>query len=119
MPRTGAALAAYRTALRDPTSVADFDRHVTALLADGADLSEPTRRRPPAGFDPTGPAARFAVRDGLHLTRRYPHPAEITTAALVDWCADRLAPFAPIHHWLTRAPAASPAGNHAAAETAR
>ena len=104
MPRTGTALAAYRTALGDPASVADLDRHVSTLLADGAELSEPTRRRPPAGFDPAGPDARFAVRDGWHLVRRYACPAEVTTAALVDWCADRLAPFAPVHHWLTQAP---------------
>ncbi|WP_063763729.1 DUF2461 family protein [Actinoplanes subtropicus] len=119
MPRTGAALAVYRTALRDPTAVADLDRHVSALVAEGAELSEPTRRRPPAGFDPTGAAARFAVRDGWHVTRRYPHPAEITTAALAGWCADRLAPFGPVLLWLTRAPETSPAGSHAAAGTER
>ena len=39
---TGAALAAYRTALHDPARVTALDRHVTALLADGAGLSEPT-----------------------------------------------------------------------------
>jgi uncharacterized protein (TIGR02453 family) len=99
---TGEALAAYRTALRDPARVADLDRHVTALLADGGELSEPTRRRLPAGFDPGGPAARFAVRDGFHVVRRHPRPAAVTTPRFVEWCADRLAPFAPVHHWLTR-----------------
>jgi uncharacterized protein (TIGR02453 family) len=99
---TGAALAAYRTALHDPARVIDLDRHVTALLAETAELSEPTRRRVPAGFDPAGPAARFAVRDGFHLVRRYPLPAAVTAPGLVGWCADRLVPFAPVHHWLTR-----------------
>lgn len=37
MPPTGAELAAYRAALRDHEAVADLDRHVTALLADGAE----------------------------------------------------------------------------------
>jgi uncharacterized protein (TIGR02453 family) len=64
MPRTGTALEAYRTALRDPARVADLDRHVTALLAQGAQLSEATRRRLPAGYDPAGPVARYAGRDG-------------------------------------------------------
>jgi uncharacterized protein (TIGR02453 family) len=100
MPRTGAALDAYRTALRDDALAAALDRHVTGLLTDGAELSEPTRRRLPAGFDPAGPASRFAVRDGFHVVRRVPHPPEITTAAFVAWCADRLAPFAPVHRWL-------------------
>ncbi len=103
MPRTGAGVEAYRAALRDPTRVADLDRHVAALEADDAQLSEPTRRRLPAGFDPAGPAARFAVRDGFRLVRRYPHPAQVTTAGLVGWCAQRLAPFAPVRRWLARA----------------
>jgi hypothetical protein len=84
------------------TRVADLDRHVAALEANGVELSDPTCRRLPAGFDPAGPAARFAVRDGFHLVRRYPHPPEVTTAALVGWCAQRLAPFALVHRWLTR-----------------
>jgi uncharacterized protein (TIGR02453 family) len=101
MPRSGAALDAYRKALHD--DAADLDRHVTALLADGAELSEPTRRRVPAGFDPDTPAARFAVRDGFHVVRRLAHPAAITTPAFAGWCADRLAPFAPVHRWLAGA----------------
>jgi uncharacterized protein (TIGR02453 family) len=103
MPRTGAGLAATRAALRDPARVADLDRHVSALEAEGAQLSEPTRRRLPAGFDPAGPATRFAVRDGFHLVRSYPHPPQVTTGVLVGWCAARLAPFAPVHRWLARA----------------
>ena len=99
---TGAALAAYRTALHDPARATDLERHIAALLAGGAELSEPTRRRVPAGFDPAGPAARFAVRDGFHVVHRYPRPAEVTTPDLVEWCADRLAPFAPVYQWLIR-----------------
>jgi hypothetical protein len=34
--------------------------------------------------------------------RRYPRPAQLTTPGLVEWCADQLAPFAPVHEWLTR-----------------
>jgi uncharacterized protein (TIGR02453 family) len=105
---TGAALAAYRTALHDSGRVADLDRHITALLASGAELSEPTRRRVPAGFDPAGPAARYAVRDGFHVVRRFSRPAAVTTPELVQWCADRLDPFAPVHRWLT---SAQPAGS--------
>jgi uncharacterized protein (TIGR02453 family) len=100
MPQTGAALDAYRHALRDEVRAADLDRHVTSLLKGGAELSEPTRRRLPAGFDPGRPASHFAVRDGFHVVRRFPHPAEINGPAFVGWCADRLAPFAPVHQWL-------------------
>ena len=74
---------------------------MTSLLGDGSELSERTRRRPPAGFDATGPAARFAARDGFDVVRRHPHPAEVTTQAFVDWCSDRMVPFASVHRWLT------------------
>jgi len=72
------------------------------LIAAGAELSEPTRARPPSGFNPAEPAARFAVRDGFHVTQRMQHPAAITTAQFVAWCADQLTPFGPVHQWLAR-----------------
>ncbi|MFI7488244.1 DUF2461 family protein [Micromonospora echinaurantiaca] len=97
---TGVALDRYRTALRDPARAAELDTAVAALMDTGAQLSEPTRVRPPAGFTAVDPAARFAVRDGFHVTQRLPHPATIATAEIVAWCADRLAPYAPIHRWL-------------------
>jgi hypothetical protein len=96
----GAALDRYRTALRDPALVAELDTAVTTLTAAGAELSEPTRARPPAGFNPAEPAARFAARDGFHVTQRMQHPEAITTAHFVAWCADRLTSFGPVHRWL-------------------
>ena len=98
----GAALDRYRRALRDPTSLAALDAQVTALLRAGAELSEPSRARVPPGFDPASPAARFAVRDGIQVIRRLQRPAAVTSAKLVTWCADRLAPFGPLHAWLVR-----------------
>lgn len=97
----GAALDRYRSALRDMSLAADLDTRVVALLADGAELSEPTRVRSPSGIDPGGPAARFAVRDGFYVVRRYRRTAAVTSAQLVPWCADRLAPFGTVHQWLT------------------
>ena len=98
---TGVALGRYRKALRDPDLAADLDTRVTALLADGVELSEPTRKRPPAGLDLPAAAARYAQRDGFHVVRRYRRPAAVSSGRLVSWCADRLAPFAPVHEWLT------------------
>jgi hypothetical protein len=48
------------------------------------------------------PAARWAVRDGFHLMRVDQLPDAVTTAGFVRWCADRLAPFGPVLHWLVR-----------------
>lgn len=99
---TGPELDRYRAALHDPAALADLDDAIETLLGAGAELGDPTRSRPPKGFEPAGAAARYAVRERLHVTRRYALPAETTAAALVDWCADRLEPFAPVHLWLTR-----------------
>lgn len=97
---TRAALDRYRGALRDPASLGALDAQVRALLRAGAELSEPSRARVPAAFDPSSPAARFAVRDGIQVVRRFPRPAAVTSVKLVTWCADRLAPFRAVHAWL-------------------
>ncbi|PZF91252.1 DUF2461 family protein [Micromonospora deserti] len=99
---TGVALDRYRAALRDPGCADELDAAVTALIDKGAELSESTRVRPPAGFTTEDPAGRFAVRDGFHVTQRFPHPAAITTAGFVTWCTERLALYAPIHQWLSQ-----------------
>lgn len=56
--------------------------------------------RVPPGIDPTGPAAPFALRDGFHLTRRFPRSKHATTPAFSEWCAERFEPFTPVHRWL-------------------
>lgn len=99
---TGPALDRYRSALANPRSAARLDQIVDALVSSGADLSEATRKRVPAGVDPTGPAARFAVRDGFHVTHRHPRPAAATTADFVEWCADRLNPYTALHRWFVQ-----------------
>jgi uncharacterized protein (TIGR02453 family) len=98
----GPALKRYRDALRDSGALTELDRFVDAALTHGAELSAPTRTRPPAGFDRDGSAARFAARDGFQVVRRYPRPGAVTKPAFVGWCADRLIPFGPIHQWLVR-----------------
>jgi uncharacterized protein (TIGR02453 family) len=100
---TGAGLQRYRAALRDPVRLAELDSAVDDLLTTGAELSEPTRARAPAGIDPAGPAGRYAIRDSLYLTRRFPRPKAATTAGFPQWCARRLEPFGPVHRWLVRA----------------
>jgi uncharacterized protein (TIGR02453 family) len=118
MGLTGSALTRYRTALGDPATLTRLDRIVTGLTTSGARLSDPTRGHLPRGFDPTSPAARFAVRDGFHLTHRIARPAVSTSPRFVTWCADHLEPFADLHRWLVHVlagtahePRSSPATN--------
>lgn len=98
----GPALRRYRAALTDPAQVADLDSAVAALLAGDAQLSAPSRIRVPAGIDPAGPAARYAVRDGLYVTQSFARPKAATAPAFPDWCVRRLEPFVPVHRWLVR-----------------
>jgi uncharacterized protein (TIGR02453 family) len=99
---TGPALDRYRDALRDPAALATLDAQIVLLLRAGGELSEPSRARLPAGFHPAGPAARFAVRDGFQIVRRFHRPAAVHSARLVSWCADRLTPFGPVRTWLVQ-----------------
>ena len=100
-PLTGTALDHYRTALRDSALIAELDETVSTLIGDGAQLSEPTRVRLPAGFKPADLATRFAARDGFHVVQRFPHPAAVGTTQFVPWCAHHLTPFQPVVSWLT------------------
>ncbi|MFB9409796.1 DUF2461 domain-containing protein [Dactylosporangium matsuzakiense] len=100
---SGARLRRYRECLRDADRVTALDRAVEPVLAAGGELSEPSRVRVPAGIEPAGPAARYAVRDGLYVTRRQPLPSEVTTPAFVGWCAEALVPFGPLLRWLVAA----------------
>ena len=93
----------YRRALRDDRRSAELHDAVVAVTRRGGQLSEPTRKRLPAGFHAETTAASYAVRDGFHVTTRSPRPAERTSPRFVDWCATRLEPFGPIHRWLVGA----------------
>ncbi|GAA0707257.1 DUF2461 family protein [Dactylosporangium roseum] len=108
---SGERLQRYRDCLRDANQVAALDAAVDPLLAAGAELSEPARVRMPVGIDPSGPAARYALRDGLYVTRGQPLPEAVTTPAFVGWCADALMPFGLLLRWLAAAVATGePAG---------
>ncbi|GAA0276471.1 DUF2461 family protein [Cryptosporangium japonicum] len=93
---------AYRAALADPGRVTELDSVVAALMADGAELNEPSSARIPRGIDPEGPAARFAVRDSLSLVRRQEHTSSLATAGFAAWYAAQAEPFLPLHRWLVR-----------------
>jgi uncharacterized protein (TIGR02453 family) len=98
---TGQRLRRYRAALADPNRLAQLDAAAETLIEAGAELSEPTRARVPAGLDRTGPVARYAARDSIYLTRRFALPDEVTTPYFPEWCAGRLQPFGPVLRWIT------------------
>ncbi|MGH9132648.1 MAG: TIGR02453 family protein [Ilumatobacteraceae bacterium] len=96
---TSDALDAYRAALDAPNRSAAIRTAVDTLVAAGGGLSDPDRARPPRPFPVDHPNADLLRRDGFHLSRTTPHPAPIAEFVFAAWCADALAPFAPVMAW--------------------
>ena len=96
----GPALARYRERLDDPVDGAAVRSIVDDLVAQGAQLSEAARARPPRPFPADHPNAELLRRDGFHLSTTRPHPAALGTGAFPAWLADRLAPTGPLLDWL-------------------
>jgi len=57
-------------------------------------------KRLPAGYDPDPAAAGLLLHDGLYAGCETPIPAELHSAALVDYCFARFKPIEPLHRWL-------------------
>ena len=47
-----------------------------------------------------GFAAEMLLHDELYAWMEAPHPAELGSAKLVDWCAGEFKKMAPLHAWL-------------------
>jgi uncharacterized protein (TIGR02453 family) len=59
-------------------------------------------KRVPAGYD-ADPETAFLLRhDGLYAGLEIPVPAELHSAALVDYCFEKYKPMEPLHRWLTK-----------------
>jgi uncharacterized protein (TIGR02453 family) len=72
---------------------------ITATHAD-AEVTQPTRVRVPAPYQAAHPRAELLRLDGLHVSRRLPHPAERSSPRFATWVARELAAFSPVHRWL-------------------
>lgn len=65
----------------------------------GAGLSEPSRKRVPAGYDAEHQRVNFLLRDGFHISASAPTPASITSSRFASWVVDRLAKYADTQRW--------------------
>lgn len=98
----GEALDRFRDAVLD----ADRGPELVSILAamrhaDGpVDVSPPSRKRIPQGYPAEHPRAEFLLYESLHASMTRPLPRAVTTAAFVDWCADRHERLAPLQRWL-------------------
>jgi uncharacterized protein (TIGR02453 family) len=91
----------FRRAVADPEygpEVAAIIKQITARP--GFTLGGEHFKRVPAGHDPD-PEAEFLLRhNGLYAGWEGTIPAELHTAALVDYCLERFTPMEPLHRWL-------------------
>lgn len=97
----GPLLERYRLAVLDERSGEALAHAVDRVLAAGAELGGSTYRRVPSGLAADHPRAELLKHSALYAHQEWPLPAEVGSAAFVDWCAVRLEPLAPIHRWLS------------------
>jgi len=94
-------LARFRQAVADPSSGAELAGIARRLEAAGYQLGGATLKRPPAGFERAGPAARFLLHKALFVHRDEPADERIQTDAVLATCLRHWTALAPLHRWLT------------------
>ena len=101
----GEALDRFRAAVLDADRGSELVSILAAIRhADGlVDVSPPGRKRIPPGYPAEHPRAELLLYESLHASMTRPLPRVVTTAAFVDWCADRHERLAPLHRWLVGA----------------
>lgn len=98
---TGERLTRYRDAV-----AGDAGDDLASLVAEirrsvnGAELSDPSRKRVPRGYDAEHPRADFLLRDGFHVSASSPTPALMTSSRFTTWVVDRLMRYADLQRWL-------------------
>lgn len=94
-------LASYRHRLARGLGVAAFEAALTTAKALGAVVLSPRSARAPVGHRGL-PCADLLRWKGLFVLQESPTPAEFDRPEFVDYCADRLRPFAPLFAELRR-----------------
>lgn len=92
----------WRAAVDAPASGAAWERAVADATAARGPLQmfEPDLKRVPAPYPADHPRAEWLRRKHVTLAITEDTPAVIADERFVDWCAERLAPFADVHRWL-------------------
>ena len=66
------------------------------------DAAEPDLVRVPRPYPADHPRGEWLRRRRVILSRGLAAPSQLYEATLVEWCAQRLEPFAAMHRWLVR-----------------
>lgn len=94
------ALARYREAVADETRGAGLVALVGELEAAGHRIGGEHYKRVPRGFSVDGAREPLIRHNALWAARHEPHPSSLSSADLVDYCADFWRQVAPLHRWI-------------------
>ena len=97
-------LAAYRAAVIDGRTGSHLRRALESVVGGrgGYEMSAPTRKTVPRGFDRDHPRAGLLLHDGLSARWQGAPPRAARSAAFVDWCEKHYRAVLPVHRWLTK-----------------
>ena len=93
-------LTAYRQAVLDDELGAALLDTVSAVKANGYEVSGLHYKTMPRGFDKAHPRAEWLRYNNFHAGAHDIKPAQIASPQLIDICFEQFARLAPIHHWL-------------------
>ena len=92
----------YRAAVVDGVRGRWIESVLSDLAAAGYEMGEPSLKRVPAGFSAQQARADLLRFTEIHvITKVSPPPAEMQSAAFVDWCMERFSAVKPLVDWLT------------------
>ncbi len=93
-------LKAYREAVVDPELGPALAQTVVDVAEKGYGVGQKTYKRVPRGYDPEHKNAELLLYSGLTAGNESGHPAELHSAALVDYCFEHYRNLEPIVSWL-------------------
>jgi uncharacterized protein (TIGR02453 family) len=92
----------YRTAVTDGVRGRWLESVLGDLAAAGYEMGEPSLKRVPKGFSAQQGRADLLRFTEIHvITKVSPPPAEMQSAAFVEWCMERFSVVKPLVDWLT------------------
>jgi len=96
-----ARLDAFRKAIVDPESGGALRRAIEAVEREGRTVNGEHYRKPPPGYVAESKEAERLLRfNALWSGEEMPHPSELGSPRLVDFCVARWRTVLPLHRWL-------------------
>ena len=95
-----APLATFREHVADDVRGGELAAIIAKLKADGYGVGGSHYKRVPSGYAADHPRAELLKHNGFFAETTVPIPEEAFGPGFVDWCYERAAAMAPVHHWM-------------------